>query len=44
MSNSLKENNGLANMRARANENGWTIRWLQAPASGTIVEIVPTAN
>jgi signal transduction histidine kinase len=44
MSNSLKENNGLANMRARANENGWTIRWLPAPASGTIVEIVPTAN
>lgn len=44
MPGSLKENNGLANMRERANENGWTIRWLPAPASGTDVEIFPTAN
>jgi signal transduction histidine kinase len=41
---SLKENNGLGNMRARGAENGWAIQWLPVAMGGTHVEIFPTAK
>jgi signal transduction histidine kinase len=36
--------NGLQNMKNRAEEAGWSIRWVPGQAGGTSVYILPTTN
>lgn len=38
---SSSEGNGLANMRARAQESGWAISWSTGGKNGTVVKISP---
>jgi signal transduction histidine kinase len=43
-SGNLKTGNGLANMRERSREAGWSITWKNLAGGGTRVEISPTTN
>lgn len=40
----LRDSNGLLNMKGRSRENGWKINWYDNVGGGTTVEVMPTTN